>query len=310
MLTTFDIMNVCREEKNLPMNQLNLKNRITIDTSGNFRNRNFNAFVKPKQSNPAIATTVHLNMNDQNVTSKMRTIARRVENKEEDTDINRINIRKYFDPTIYQMLLNPQEYRLRNEKLVIVFWDIAGFATLCNRLNNHPFIIVDLLINFFGDAERVIRKNDGIVDKFIGDGIMAFFGYHQSNESQMALDGVNTALELRDRFKTIKRSLTQQLVKEGLDDIKFDISLKCGIHIGDTLIGLLETKYRNQITLIGSNVNFANRLEGIAGNEDIIASEEIIKLVKDKFVFESLERDIYSYGKAQVHNILSRRDCN
>ena len=56
------------------------------------------------------------------------------------------------------MLLNPQEYNLRNEKLVIVFWDLAGFAPLCNRLNNHPLIIVDLLINFFGDAERVVRK--------------------------------------------------------------------------------------------------------------------------------------------------------
>jgi len=60
--------------------------------------------------------------------------------------------------------------------------------------------------------------------------------------------------------------LAQQLVKKDLNNIKIDISLKCGIHFGDVLIGLLETKYRNQITLIGSNVNFANRLEGIADN--------------------------------------------
>ena len=115
---------------------------------------------------------------------------------------------------------------------------------------------------------------------------------------------------MRERFKITKKSLTQQLVKEDLNDIKIDISLKCGIHIGDVLIGLLETKYRNQITLIGSNVNLANRFEGIAENEDIIASEDIINLVKNKFVFESLEHDIYSYGKVQVHNILSRRDSN
>ena len=109
---------------------------------------------------------------------------------------------------------------------------------------------------------------------------------------------------MRERFKITKKSLTQQLVKEGLNDIKIDISLKCGIHIGDVLIGLLETKYRNQITLIGSNVNLANRFEGIAENEDII------NLVKNKFVFESLEHDIYSYGKVQVHNILSIGDSN
>jgi class 3 adenylate cyclase len=72
----------------------------------------------------------------------------------------------------------------------------------------------------------------------------------------------------------------------------------------------LETKYRNQITLIGSNVNFASRLEGIADNEEIIVSEDIIKVVKDKFASEALERDIYSYGKVRVHNILPARYSN
>ena len=131
--------------------------------------------------NSALQTGINFNIRqtilDQDVTSKILTTTRRVDDKEEGTDIDRINIRKYFDPTIYQMLLNPQEYKLKNEKLVVVFWDISGFATLCNGLNKHPFIIVNLLKNFFGDAERVIRKNNGIVDKFIGDGIMAFFGY-------------------------------------------------------------------------------------------------------------------------------------
>lgn len=51
----------------------------------------------------------------------------------------------------------------------------------------------------------------------------------------------------------------------------------------ELLIGLLETKYRYQITLIGENVNFASRLEGIADNDEIIASEDIIKVVKNKF---------------------------
>ena len=106
MLTAFDIMNVCREEKNLPLNQVNLKNRITIDTLGNFHNRNFRALVKPKQSNPAIATTVNVDMNDQDIIFKTRTTTRRVEDEEEGTNMDRINIRKYFDPTIYQMLLN------------------------------------------------------------------------------------------------------------------------------------------------------------------------------------------------------------
>jgi hypothetical protein len=79
MLTTFAIMNVNIEEKNLPMNQVNLTNRVTIDALGNFRNRNFSSFVKPKQSNPAIAPTDNVAMNDQDITFKTRTTTRRVE---------------------------------------------------------------------------------------------------------------------------------------------------------------------------------------------------------------------------------------
>ncbi|HYF98578.1 MAG TPA: adenylate/guanylate cyclase domain-containing protein [Candidatus Saccharimonadales bacterium] len=229
------------------------------------------------------------------------------EKKIEDARLDDISIKKFFDPTIYEMLLNPQEHKLRNDKLVIVFWDISGFATLCNRLNNYPFIIVDLLKNAFSEAERIILKNNGIIDKFIGDGIMAFFGYHQTKENQMALDAIITALEFRENFKIIKNQLSERLIKEHLNDFEFDISLKCGIHIGDVLIGLLETEYRNQITLIGSNVNFANRLEGKAENDQIIVSENVLQLVKDSFDYQPLEQDIYSYGKVKVFNILSKK---
>ncbi len=231
-----------------------------------------------------------------------------VKEVKDSSRLETINIKKYFDPTIYQMLLSPQEHKLRTEKLVIVFWDIAGFATLCNRLNNYPFIIVDLLKNVFSEAERVILKNNGIIDKFIGDGIMAFYGYRQSKENQMAIDAINTALELREKFKLVNKQLTKRLIKEHLNDYKFNISLKCGIHIGDVLIGLLETEYRNQITLIGSNVNFANRLEGKAEDDQIIVSENVLELVKDSFAFQSIEHDIYSYGKVKVFNILSKKN--
>ena len=84
-------------------------------------------------------------MDNQDLTSKVRTRTKRDQDEEDVGAMSMMNIRKYFDPTIYQMLSNPQEPNLRNEKLVIVFWDIAGFATLCNTLNKHPFIIVDLL---------------------------------------------------------------------------------------------------------------------------------------------------------------------
>jgi hypothetical protein len=198
-------MNLFSEAKNFCLNEVNIKSRISINTLANFSNRNSMIFAQFNRYFPTISTTINKNMDNQDLTSKIRTRTKRDQDEENGVGMSMMNIRKFFDPTIYQMLLNPQEHNLRNEKLVIVFWDIAGFATLCNTLNKHPFIIVDLLRNFFSDVERVIRKYNGIIDKFIGDGIMAFFGYNQVNEYQMTSDAINTALELRERFKiTIK----------------------------------------------------------------------------------------------------------
>lgn len=64
---------------------------------------------------------------------------------------------------------------------------------------------------------------------------MAFFGYNQVNEDQMTSDAINTALELRERFKIFKKHLIQQLVKTHIDDVVIHISLKCGIHLWNYL---------------------------------------------------------------------------
>jgi class 3 adenylate cyclase len=69
------------------------------------------------------------------------------------------------------------------------------------------------------------------------------------------------------------------------------------------LFGLLETNSRNQITLVGSNVNFSNRLEGIAQTNQIIVSKEVIDLVGNKYHFDTITRDIFSYGKTEVFNV-------
>ena len=83
--------------------------------------------------------------------------------------------------------------------------------------------------------------------------------------------------------------------------------LKCGIHVGYVLFGLLETKFRNQITLVGTNVNFASRLEGIAEKNQIIVSKEVIDLVKNSYYFDTITHDIHAYGK-QKYSILKEKE--
>jgi class 3 adenylate cyclase len=61
-----------------------------------------------------------------------------------------------------------------------------------------------------------------------------------------------------------------------------------------------------RLPLIGSNVNFANRLEGVVDNDELLVSEEKIKSVREKFALKSFDRDIYSYGEAKADQIISK----
>lgn len=202
---------------------------------------------------------------------------------------------KYFDPIIFEVLLNPELYRVQSKRLSIVFWDISGFSDLCNNLIDEPDSILSLLKRYFDNANEIIHENDGILDKFIGDGILAYFGYHDNQKIGGAIDAVNAALKLRKAFRDIKSEWTKEF---DLLDAKVD--LKCGINTGDVLFGLLETKFRNQITITGTNVNLASRLEGEAKNDEIIVSKGTMNKCKKKFVLESRIYDIKSYGLTEA----------
>jgi class 3 adenylate cyclase len=214
---------------------------------------------------------------------------------------------KYFDSIVFNMFSNPDEYRIKRKKLVIVFWDISGFSDLCNNLIDDPIAIVEFLKNYFNEANKIIHKHNGILDKFIGDGIMAYFGIHSDNENNHAIHAIEAAFEIRQSFDKIKSSWLKRFNDNYFNKYKPDVHLKCGIHIGDVLFGLLETEYRNQITVIGSNVNFASRLVGKAEKNQIIISKDILNIIGVEFIYDLIDTEIQSYGKVKIYNIKERK---
>jgi hypothetical protein len=152
---------------------------------------------------------------------------------------------KYFDPLTFEMLLNPKKYQLQSKSLSIVFWDISGFSDMCNQLGSDPSAIALFLKKYFNEANTIIHKNDGILDKFIGDGVMGYFGYYDNPGVQGATNAINAALELKEIFAVLKNEWIKESNLESKDLV---INVKCGIHTGDLLFGILETDYRNQIT--------------------------------------------------------------
>jgi class 3 adenylate cyclase len=222
-------------------------------------------------------------------------------------DLEKGELVKYFDSIVFEMFSNPNEYKIKRKKLVIVFWDISGFSDLCNNLIDEPIAIVEFLKIYFNEANKIIHKHNGILDKFIGDGIMAYFGIHSDNENKHVNHAIEAAFEIRKNFDKIKLSWLKRFNDNYFNKYKPDVYLKCGIHIGDVLFGLLETEYRNQITVIGSNVNFASRLVGKAEKNQIIISKDILNVIGSEFIYEPIVTEIQSYGKVKIYNIKERK---
>lgn len=114
-------------------------------------------------------------------------------------------------------------------KLTVVFWDISNFSNLCEDFVGYPGVLIDLLSKYFAKAIKIIKKHNGVLDKFMGDGILAYFGYNGKEEDGDPSNAIRAALEFKKQFPTLKTNFAQ-LCKE--IDIKKRVrrfDLKCGI---------------------------------------------------------------------------------
>lgn len=210
---------------------------------------------------------------------------------------------RYVDPIILETFNNPNLDIFRNKVLSIVFWDISGFSRLCELLKNEPYLIVGFLREFFNEADNVIHKNNGILDKFIGDGIIAIFGFRDNNTYEnikSVLDALNSAIELTNCFDKIKNEWIK-IWKDQFDLNIENIYLKCGINTGETLVGKINTEKRDQFTVFGSTVNLAKRLEERSEKNQIIVSEETKDIIENKFILKEISVKPYHKIKGFEH---------
>ena len=170
----------------------------------------------------------------------------------------------------------------------ILFCDIRGFTSLSEEIN--PKQVVALLNKFFSSMEQCIVKHKGIINKYIGDAIMAIFGVPLQNKNQ-ALDAYNCCLDMR---KTLIE-LNKELEAENLPQIKFGI----GLHTGNVLAGNIGSNSRMEYTVIGNTVNVASRIESLCKeyNCDLLISETTVEAI---VTCENSLPQIQSIGETQI----------
>jgi class 3 adenylate cyclase len=195
-------------------------------------------------------------------------------------------LRRYFDPRVYDAIeKDPSLLSIRERTVTICFWDIRGFSRLCEILKAHPTLIAGFLKEYCDVAARTIFDHGGILDKFIGDGVMALFGVlnHKEDEGKADADSaVRAALDLRPRFDDL---LQEWIGKWRLYTPQaINIGLGCGIHTGEALVGNVGTDFRDQFTALGPHVNFAQRIESRAESGQILISQTTKARVEEAVV--------------------------
>ncbi len=155
---------------------------------------------------------------------------------------------------LHKIKKDPDGLRLGGEKkeVTVLFSDIRSFTSISESVS--PEKLVEFLHVFFNTMTEAIYKHHGVVDKFIGDAIMAIFGApvsdkHHAEHSLAA--GVDMAGAMAD------------LKKQSMNIIGKNIDIGIGIHTGEVIVGNMGSDRRFNYTAIGDTVNLASRLEGL-----------------------------------------------
>jgi class 3 adenylate cyclase/plastocyanin len=198
-------------------------------------------------------------------------------------------LQRQLDPAIIEYLSDPSATLIQNRVMTIVFWDISNFSKLTEVFKDHPELIAVFLNEYLGIAVPIIHEYGGIVDKFIGDGILAYFGFKERDDdgSVGALNAILTALKLKKSFQSFKHNWLD--IWKTVTNFDINIDIKCGINTGSVLVGLMGSEERDQFTVIGTHVNLASRLEGIAEADQIVISQYTKEKLVEKFNLETIQ---------------------
>lgn len=203
----------------------------------------------------------------------------------------------YLMPEVIDELIkNPEKISLGGERrnLTILFSDIAGFTSISEKLS--PEDLTNLMNEYLTAMTDIIMKHGGLVDKYIGDAVMAFWGAPLDNPNQTE-DACRAIVEMLKKLK----ELNIDWAKRGLPPI----GIRIGLNRGDVIVGNMGSSKRFNYTVIGDDVNFASRLEGINNyyGTKCAVSENIVNNIKSKdFVFRELDL-IRVKGKSEPKKI-------
>lgn len=208
---------------------------------------------------------------------------------------------QYVDERVVKQLIeNPEMSKIggQNREVTILFSDLKGFTKLSERLGAEK--TVKLMNVYLTEMTDIIRQNEGTIDKFIGDSIMAFWGAPLPNPEAPYL-ACRSALQMQTRLDEMKSRWSE------FGDV--EVKQRIGINTGVCIIGNVGSERKTNYTAIGDAVNLASRLEGVNKRygTSILISEYTCTHVTHRFALREIE-PVVVQGKTEAVTVYELRD--
>ncbi|NOT04752.1 MAG: GAF domain-containing protein [Anaerolineales bacterium] len=195
---------------------------------------------------------------------------------------------RMVSPAVIEQL-DPNSLQLGGKRvnITVLFADIRGFTTYSEKLS--PEKLVFTLNRYLAAMADAVLSQEGTIDKFMGDAIMAWFNAPIQQEDH-TLRAIKAALALRDAVEELYKILPEEE----------HLSFGAGIHFGEAVLGLIGTEKRLEYTAISDNVNVAKRIqENSARNQILISKEAYERVMNDVKVLPHMEMNL----KGKTHPI-------
>ena len=165
---------------------------------------------------------------------------------------------RYIDPRVAEGLINQSAAATEGQRRVmtVMFCDMKGFTGLSEGMT--PQGLVKVMNRYLSTMSEPIRAQQGIIDKYIGDAIMAYWGPPFTDEADEARLACLAAIDMMDRIGGLRKELPELL---GVRTIPTECDLRIGIATGEALVGSIGSEFMMSFTVMGDTVNLASRLE-------------------------------------------------
>ena len=214
---------------------------------------------------------------------------------------------KYVDPRVVEGLIDRPTLAVEGQRRVmtVLFCDVKGFTSASEGMT--PQGLVKVMNRYFSVMSAPIRDHGGVIDKYIGDAIMAYWGPPFTEDADQARLASLAAIEMLARVASLRSEFPEIL---GVRSLPISFDIRIGIATGEALVGSIGSELMMSYTVMGDTVNLASRLEGankVYGSR-ILVSEATVAGAADAIEAREIDR-VVLLGQTEPQTVFEIMSC-